>query len=54
MFMHICIDNPNYEYCDMKNILGYERNLGSYFLSIRDIIIAKETDQGTFLGYNDP
>jgi hypothetical protein len=38
----------------MKNILRYERYLGSYFLSIRDIIIAKETDQGAFLSYNDP
>ena len=51
MFMHIYMDYPNYEYCD---ILGYERNLGSYFLSIRDIIIAKETDQGAFLSYNEP
>ena len=37
----------------MKNILRYERYLGSYFLSIRDIIIPKETDQRAFFGYND-
>lgn len=37
-----------------RNISTYKGDPSPYLVSIRDIIIAEETDQGALLGYNDP